>query len=358
MQNTPPPPRELAEEVAALSQSMRVVLEANDRLQREVDELRIQIGMLELRGGAPRVQEPKVADPPMFKGDQRELEGWIIACRLKFAGQRSRFPDESAKVIFAASFLEGPPKNWVQPLVTAFLSEGPEPKPEEFRSFETFVASLKALYGDPNLARNALLAIEHLRQTTSVADYISRFAGHSQYTGLGDEALVRYFYKGLKDGIKDELATREYTTLKELQNLATWLDARQHERMLERMMERNRGTAPKANSPSMAAYPPRAKPVAPTPAAPRPPLLPSAPMWRAPPTRTPAPALDGSTPMELDSQGPARTQAERDRRSGLGLCWNCGAKGHRKIDCPLLAAVTAIELDLEAQEPEKEQAQE
>src|SRR5262249_468928 len=152
-----------------------------------------------------RVKEPKVADPPMFKGDQKELEAWITACRLKFAGQPSQFPKESAKVIFAASFMEGPPKSWIQPLVTEFLNEEVEQKPEEFGSVETFITTLKTLYGDPNLARNALLSIEHLRQTTSVADYISRFAGLSQHTGLKDESLVRYFYKGLKEGIKDDL---------------------------------------------------------------------------------------------------------------------------------------------------------
>ena len=97
-----------------------------------------------------RVHEPKLADPPMFEGSHKELEGWITACRLKFAGQPSRFPNESSKVIFAASFLSGPPRTWIQPLVTAYLKEGPELKPEEFTSFEKFVASLKTLYGDSN----------------------------------------------------------------------------------------------------------------------------------------------------------------------------------------------------------------
>ena len=343
MQNTPPPPLNLAGQVTWLSERLSVLIEVNVRLQEEVDTLRARmeevdtlrarVEELELHGGQTRAQEPKVADPPMFKGDQKELEGWITACRLKFAGQPSRFPKESAKVIFAASHLAGPPKSWIQPMVAAFLSKGPEPKPEEFNSFETFIASLKALYGDPNLARNALLEIEHLRQTTSVADYISRFAGLSQHTGLTDDGLVRYFYKGLKDGIKDELTTQEYGTLKELQNLSTWLDTRQHERAIERMIERNRGTTAKVNSSTSVAHPPRPKSFAPAPATPRSYPVSSNPTWRTASTPMTTLVPDGSTPMSWIARG--RRGSRRTRRTGDPVSGNAGTVGLRAIDKPI-----------------------
>ena len=40
-----------------------------------------------------------------------------------------------------------------------------------------------------------------------------------------DPSLTSYFYNGLNDLIKDELTTREWTTLKELQTMSTRLDA-------------------------------------------------------------------------------------------------------------------------------------
>jgi hypothetical protein len=53
--------------------------------------------------------EAKGADPPIFISNQRELEGWITACRLRFAGQPSKFGTEEKKVIFATTFMRGPP---------------------------------------------------------------------------------------------------------------------------------------------------------------------------------------------------------------------------------------------------------
>ena len=346
MQETPPPPTDqagLAAQVAWLTESLQMLIQANETYRAEVNSLRQEIEEVRAREAEPRVHEPKVADPPMFGGNQKELEGWITACRLKFAGQPSRFPRESSKVIFAASFLSGPPKTWIQPLVTAYLSEGPEPKPKEFTSFERFIASLKTLYRDPNLERNAMSALSVMEQTSSVAEYISRFTGLSQYTRLNDVGLMQYFYKGLKKTIKDELATRDYSTLKELQTLATKLDARLHERTIER----NRELQSKGTSPFKIVLPPKPGASNHAPAVSL--LYKSHPSPNVPaPGTLPTPAWDGSSPMELDSQQAHRLMPEeRMRRLRLGLCWNCGEHGHRRFDCPKL-------LD----QSEKDQAQE
>ena len=45
---------------------------------------------------------------------------------------------------------------------------------------------------------------------------------------------MQYFYVGLKGTIKDELATKDYDTLKELQTLATRIDMRLQEWQIER----------------------------------------------------------------------------------------------------------------------------
>jgi len=172
-------------------------------------------------------KEPDVNNPPMYEGDQKTLETWITACNLKFAGQPSGFLTERQKLVFATSYLKGPPLSWVNPALSKYLSPGPlDETPEELKSFDAFTKALKTLYGDSNLERNALTALENLKQLTTVANYISRFVIHSQHANLNDVALRQAFYKGLKSGIKDKLATRDYATLKELQTLATRLDAR------------------------------------------------------------------------------------------------------------------------------------
>ena len=244
-------------------------------------------------------KEAKGADPPTFTGNQKDLEGWITACRLRFVGQPSKFDTEEKKVIFASTFMRGPPMSWFQPVINTFSMRGDSDPPPEFQSFETFIRSIRALYGDPNLQRNSETAIRFLRQDNrSVAEYISRFAVHSQHTKYDDPSLASYFYNGLDDPIKDELATREWTTLRELQSMSTRLDARAQERKFEREQEaksRTRST-PGGNNPPCredGTFLPT-KPAAWVPA-PR-----SAPV-PAPVTIPPAPAADSSTPMELDS---------------------------------------------------------
>jgi len=169
--------------------------------------------------------EAQGADPPTFTGSQKDLEGWITVCRLRLVGQPSKFDAEEKKVIFTSTFMRGPPMSWFQPIINAFsIRDNSDPLPE-FQSFETFGQSIQALYSDPNLQRNSETAIRFLRlDNRSVDKYISQFAVHSQHTKYDDLSLTSYFYNGLDDPIKDELATREWSTLRELQNMSTRLD--------------------------------------------------------------------------------------------------------------------------------------
>ena len=67
---------------------------------------------------------------------------WITACHLKFTCQPSRFITERQKLVYAASYLKGPPLLWVNPLLNQGLEAGPnDPVPEELASFNAFSQS-------------------------------------------------------------------------------------------------------------------------------------------------------------------------------------------------------------------------
>ena len=173
----------------------------NEELRHANEDLRDEIGSLRL-SNKKDPKEPEINNPPPFEGDQKNLETWITACHLKFAGQPSRFVTERQKLIYGTSYLAGPPSLWVNPLLNKYLAAGPnDPVPEELASFNAFSQSLRTLYGDPNLERNALTALDNLKQLGSVATYISRFAVHSPHANLNDTGLRQAFYKGLKKGI-------------------------------------------------------------------------------------------------------------------------------------------------------------
>ena len=320
------------------------------------DILNLQTGRQQAHAGK---NEAKGADPPTFTGSQKDLEGWITACRLRFAGQPSKFDTEEKKVIFASTFMRGPPMSWFQPVINTFSMRGSSDPPPEFQSFETFVRSIRTLYGDPNLQRNSETAIRFLQQDNrSVAEYISRFAVHSQHTKYDDPSLASYFYNGLDDAIKDELATREWTTLKELQTMSTRLDARARERKFEKEQETkscNRSTTSGNNPPRRedGTFLPT-KPAAWVPAPRLTPIPASA-------TTLPAPTADGSMLMELDSQRRVEISAEEKARCMReNRCFECKIVGHNARKCRTrLARLARLGVaGLEIQLAENEDAQE
>ena len=96
-------------------------------------------------------KEPKIPDPPAFTGgNKKDLLPWIAKCRMKFSGQPSLFPTEQSKVLYAGSYLEGPPFAWFTPL-NERLNSGSAP--EELQTFNTFVDALTLLYGEHNLKK-------------------------------------------------------------------------------------------------------------------------------------------------------------------------------------------------------------
>ena len=54
-------------------------------------------------------------------------------------------------------------------------SENHAPLPREFQLFTNFAQSLRDLFGDPNLAKNSMTALESLTQTGTAAEYIAQF---------------------------------------------------------------------------------------------------------------------------------------------------------------------------------------
>lgn len=305
----------------------------------------------------PGKGEAKGADPPIFQGDQKELESWITACRLRFASQPSKFGTEWKKVVFATSFLRGPPLLWFQPVIQMYTAADPDAEiPAEFQSFATFVESIRTLYGDPDIQRNSERAIHHIKQDRTVAEYISRFATHAQHTKFDDSALASHFYEGLDDGIKDELATREWTNLRELQNLASRLDNRARQREIEK--KRDGKTQGRGNP--WAATPPRRTDGT---------FLPTKSPFSTPPTRTSAtpnpfgplsatpvgtgtPASDGSTPMELDAL--RLTAEEKARCWAENRCFGCKKVGHSAKVCRSRREWKVAAIEVEVAPPEND----
>jgi hypothetical protein len=90
----------------------------------------------------------KIANPKFFKGDRLLLAYFLCQCKLKFAGEPSKFPDDKSKIFFAGSYLRKGRYFWFQPLLAA---EDDSESPSEFASFHAFLDALTTIYSAPNL---------------------------------------------------------------------------------------------------------------------------------------------------------------------------------------------------------------
>ena len=147
-----------------------------------------------------------------------------------------------------------------------------------------------------------------------MAEYSVDFQVLAAQSGWGDKALQGvFFFHGLADYVKDELAARDSaSSLDELVSLAI--------RWYNRLHERRREKAGHPHAPIFQARP--SLPV---------------PVERASsssPAPRPTPSWTSEEPMQL---GRSRlTLAERQCRIRAGLCIYCGLSGHSLVACPQL----------------------
>lgn len=242
--------------------------------------------------------------PPEFDGkDRKACTTFLSHLNLYINGSPSLFPNDAAKITFAASYLRGRAFSWFEPYLL-------QPESLVTTNWQTFTTELVNHLGDPDRLGTITRELQTLRQTSSASDYSSRFYQLSSHLSWNDDALRDQFYTGLKATVKDALAmtSADYTTLKELSDVAIKIDNRLYQRKLESKDTRSPPAAPTRASTTFSR--PSGNNVSPGPA-----------------------------PMDLDGTKSKKfkplTQEERARRIRENLCIYCGGSGHRVLNCPL-----------------------
>lgn len=171
-------------------------------------------------------KESKVANPERFSGKKgNEVYRWFAQLRLVFRGKPRMYGDDADKVAYALSYMTGASQNWAMPILQA-LDEGREHV--LLRNYDAFRESVIGVYGDLDRRGNAEDRLGKLRQTGSVASYISTFNEYAAQVDWNESGLVARFRAGLKDEILDSVATAQTQprTLQEWILMASRIDER------------------------------------------------------------------------------------------------------------------------------------
>lgn len=248
-------------------------------------------------------KDSKVAAPDKFNGRRGgEVYKWFAQLRLVFRGKPRAYRSEEDKVAYALSYMAGAAQNWAMPILQA-LDEG---RPHELLiNYDSFRDAVIAVFGEIDRKGNAEDRLGKIKQTGSVATYISTFNEYAAQVDWNEASLVARFRGGLKDEVLDSIATAETQPhkLQEWMAMASRIDGRlwtrhQHRRPVTSVVvSKDHGARFQAN-----------------------------------------PVNTGPVPMELDAisgtTALAKTAAERLEYQRQGRCWGCGQLGHIRAKCP------------------------
>jgi hypothetical protein len=273
----------------------------------------------------------KVREPDQFDGsDPRKLRTFFVQCELNFQDRPRAFPNDSAKVIFATSYLKGAALDWFEP----DLLRGPHTRrPPWMDDFIEFSTELARNFGphDPEGDAEHQLANLTMKDGQRINKYIVEFNRHaSQVRGYGEGALRRHFYQGLPDRVKDEISrVGKPASLYDLRDLAQSIDARYWERKSE--ISREAKHTPSSSKPfekpaEKHSFSKSARASTPAPA--------SSSGGKVSKDRESGdkPATKSDFASKIGKDGKL-TREERQRRFDNNLCMVCGKPGHMAREC-------------------------
>lgn len=260
-----------------------------------------------------RTFEPKVASPEYFMGHRSKLSSFITQVTMVILLQPSRFPSEESKVLFAGSFLRDTAFLWFQPWVTT------KEKPLFMLSFDAFCAELRKTFGDPDEVKTAERQLYALKQKGSASAYLADFMRYAVLVKWNDEAKAAQFYRGLKEGIKDELARVGIPQqFKDLQEAAVRIDTRLFERQVEKGEHYPRATYTSSYTRNTS----------------RPTTYSKTSTVITRPASDSLHVFHPSNNQQRTRRGKL-TPTEYQRRKDNNLCLYCGEKGHQVLKCPI-----------------------
>ncbi|SPC60870.1 uncharacterized protein UHOD_11176 [Ustilago sp. UG-2017b] len=282
----------------------------SERIESLEDQVRSLLAALEARSApAPPPSENasvqqglRSKEPEVFAGERRHLEPFLAQVDVFLRLNPGHFINDSDLILWLSTLLRGVAHQWFYPHLSAVNP------PAWLTDYPLFINQLRVVFGDPDCIATAKREIEALSQTTSVANYLTQFRQLQMTLNWGEDAMAWFFYRGLKENVKDDLSrSGKPTDLETL--IQRSLEINNY--IAERISEKKRTITWSANPTTMPVSNP---PIAPTTVHPSSPSALRAPL---------------TTAGKLDPE-------EYKRRQTNNLCIYCASSEHVVTDCPII----------------------
>lgn len=256
-----------------------------------------------------RAHRPKAREPDRFSGkDTAKVQTFILQCTLYFQNDIEAYAEDYKKINTAISYFEDLALNWITPFLLV------QPRPSLLQNWGEFVRTLHDMFGDRDIMLVAQSKIEHLRMADNhhAPRYIIEFAQWAPLTGYNEIALMKQFYDGLPERLKDKISELEPSeTFADLRILTQRLDARYWRRQFEkepaRRQQTKSGEKPKETKPASTS---------------------------ASASGTTANKTTEAKPKNKLNSAGRLSDEERKRRMENKLCLYCAAPDHIRANCP------------------------
>jgi hypothetical protein len=250
--------------------------------------------------------------PSAFNGDTRTSTGWALQLQAYTTLNKGIYDDDEKKIILALSLMtKGEAAKWAEAKLKKACAD------ESYGTYLDFIKEFKATFFPKNMEQTAIRRISTLKQTGSVAAYVSLFRTIIADTNITDEQTkILFFRNGLKRDIA--LAILNFETLPATVEL--WM-----EKALDIEVRKTFTTAPSFS---------KAKDL----------------------YAMDVDRMGRDDEEEGDEEEAPRARKtylspqEREKRRKNGLCFKCGKKGLIK-DCPNHPTVTTVKKTQTAAKP-------
>ena len=234
--------------------------------------------------------------PPKFSGNSLDLEGFIQHCEINFRMKSLLFRNDSYKVAYMFSFMEGDAK-----LFVAHLIQAGNPV---LNNYDAFVSLMRRVFGNIDIVFNSTQIIMALKQERigEVSQYIKDFEQAAVHLGWNQSALVAKFIDGLHEEVKCELLMRG-------DSIPTLLSAFHRAMIIDSNLLKKYQVSKGYQGASL--YNPFVRKM----------------------REEDSNPFSRKTSNERKKRGPL-TPEEKQQRRAKGLCMYCGAEGHMVATCP------------------------